>query len=116
VDAHHIRHWADGGETKLSNLVELCGRHHRLLHEGGYQLRCTDDGALVFTRPDGKRIPDVPRPLVLNGDPIERFEAEHRRLRITADTHRCRWDGRRPDYGIAIEVLDAKARVSAGTR
>jgi hypothetical protein len=36
VDAHHIRHWADGGETKLSNLVELCGRHHRLLHEGGF--------------------------------------------------------------------------------
>jgi hypothetical protein len=36
VDAHHVKHWADGGETKLSNLVELCGRHHRLLHEGGY--------------------------------------------------------------------------------
>jgi hypothetical protein len=53
VDAHHVRHWADGGETKLSNLVELCGRHHRLLHEGGYQLKTTDSGALVFLRPNG---------------------------------------------------------------
>ncbi len=29
-DAHHIVHWADGGETKLSNLVLLCRRHNRL--------------------------------------------------------------------------------------
>ena len=31
-DAHHIHHWADGGETKLSNLVLLCRRHHREMH------------------------------------------------------------------------------------
>ena len=30
VDAHHIEHWAEGGETKLSNLVTLCRLHHRL--------------------------------------------------------------------------------------
>jgi hypothetical protein len=34
VDAHHIEHWAEGGETKLSNLVTLCRLHHRLVHEG----------------------------------------------------------------------------------
>ena len=33
-DAHHIHHWADGGLTKLFNLILLCRRHHRLLHEG----------------------------------------------------------------------------------
>jgi Domain of unknown function (DUF222)/HNH endonuclease len=38
VDAHHIRHWARGGETSLGNLVLLCRRHHRLLHEGGYSI------------------------------------------------------------------------------
>ena len=32
-DAHHIRHWADGGETALSNLMLLCRRHHRAVHE-----------------------------------------------------------------------------------
>ena len=35
VDAHHITHWADGGETGMDNLVLLCRRHHRMVHEGG---------------------------------------------------------------------------------
>ena len=38
TDAHHVRHWADGGETKLENLVLLCGHHHRLLHEEGWKI------------------------------------------------------------------------------
>lgn len=114
VDAHHIRHWADGGETKLSNLVELCGRHHRLLHEGGYGLKFTDDGALVFTRPDGARIADVPRPPALTGHPLEVLQEEHRRLGVSAETHRCHWDGVRPDYGLAIQVLDQLVRRRTG--
>jgi hypothetical protein len=104
VDAHHIRHWADGGETKLSNLVELCGRHHRLLHEGGYGLKVTDDGALVFTRPDGERIPDLPRPFELtatDADPLHD---------VAAETFRCQWDGRPPDYGTMVELMDASRR------
>jgi hypothetical protein len=110
VDAHHVQHWADGGETRLSNLVELCGRHHRLLHEGGYGLRCADDGALLFTRPNGERIPDVPRPLVLTGNPIAALEHANRRLGVSAETHRSRWDGAAADYGTAIDVLDDYAR------
>ena len=47
-DAHHIVHWADGGETKLSNLVLLCRRHHRLLHEGGFRVRMSEDGTVQF--------------------------------------------------------------------
>ena len=39
VEAHHIRHWADGGQTTLDNLTLLCGRHHRMLHEGGWTIR-----------------------------------------------------------------------------
>jgi hypothetical protein len=56
-DAHHIRHWADGGETALSNLLLLCRPHHRLLHEGGFGLQ-TVDGRPVFRRPDGSIIED----------------------------------------------------------
>jgi hypothetical protein len=32
-EGHHLKHWADGGETKLDNLITLCGFHHRLVHE-----------------------------------------------------------------------------------
>jgi hypothetical protein len=37
--AHHIRHWVDGGDTELGNLVMLCGHHHRVIHDSPWQLR-----------------------------------------------------------------------------
>ncbi len=57
VDAHHIRHWADGGETSLANTMLLCGGHHRLVHEGGYHIRTDHQGRWYFMRPDGRAIP-----------------------------------------------------------
>lgn len=55
-DAHHIRHWADGGETSLANLVLLCRPHHRAIHRGfGVQML---EGRPTFTRPDGSMIQD----------------------------------------------------------
>ena len=32
-DAHHIRHWAAGGKTVLTNLRLLCRAHHRTAHD-----------------------------------------------------------------------------------
>ncbi|MEK6271100.1 MAG: DUF222 domain-containing protein [Actinomycetota bacterium] len=60
VDAHHIHHWARGGETSLVNLVVLCRHHHRLVHEGGFSVRRTPAGELEFRRPDGRVIPASP--------------------------------------------------------
>ena len=52
-DAHHVVHWADGGPTAVPNLVLLCRRHHRLVHErGGFRLELLD-GRPVFRRRDG---------------------------------------------------------------
>ncbi len=52
-DAHHVVHWADGGRTALDNLVLLCRRHHRLIHDpGGFCLEMVH-GRPVFRRSDG---------------------------------------------------------------
>jgi len=53
-EAHHIRHWADGGETSLSNTLLLCRHHHRLLHEGRWTLQLTASGHPRFTSPRGE--------------------------------------------------------------
>ena len=57
VQAHHVEHWIEGGETTLQNLVLLCSYHHRLLHEGGYRIGQDYRGELYFMRADGRAIP-----------------------------------------------------------
>jgi hypothetical protein len=66
--AHHIKHWAQGGPTTLSNLVLLCRRHHRAVHEEGFQVEWRDDGRLEFRWPDGDVLPPVPPPPKAPGD------------------------------------------------
>ena len=44
-DAHHIRHWAHGGATALDNLVLLCRRHHRAVHEEGFRVTAATKAA-----------------------------------------------------------------------
>jgi hypothetical protein len=55
-DAHHVRHWADGGSTALNNLVLLCRRHHRLVH-GRFGMEMSNGGP-VFRRPHGSVLED----------------------------------------------------------
>jgi len=121
---HHVKHWVDGGETRLTNLVSLCHFHHTLVHEGGYGVTATDDGVFVFTRPGGQRVPECGAPPAAlaargeegssrgnsAGDPLERsLEAYLRRrdpgLHVDARTGRCRWLGETMDYSLAIEGL-----------
>lgn len=61
LHAHHLRHWADGGPTNLDNMVLLCGQHHRLLHEGGYQISRRSTGELHVYGPGGAEVVTVPR-------------------------------------------------------
>jgi len=60
TDAHHVKHWADGGETSLGNLVLLCRRHHRAVHEGGVRVCIDRDGQVVFFSPRGKALRGAP--------------------------------------------------------
>jgi hypothetical protein len=57
VDAHHIQHWSAGGETSLDNLLLLCTRHHRLVHEGGFSIAKDYLDRWYFKRPDGQAVP-----------------------------------------------------------
>jgi Domain of unknown function (DUF222)/HNH endonuclease len=58
VDAHHIHHWSAGGETSLDNLMLLCSKHHRLVHEGGYRILKDYQDRWCFKRPDGMAVPE----------------------------------------------------------
>ena len=60
LDAHHVVHWADGGETSLENLILLCTHHHKLLHDGEFQIVSRGGKGRFFARADGS-------PIVVNG-------------------------------------------------
>jgi hypothetical protein len=61
TDAHHVEHWADGGETALRNLVLLCRRHHRRVHEDGWKICSDKNGQVVVFTPTGKALGQVPK-------------------------------------------------------
>lgn len=98
--AHHIRHWAHGGETKLSNLVTLCRFHHRKVHEGDIVIHVLDDGAIRFLKPDGTSFDGVaPNQTQPMGD-WKRLPAMHeqRGIHIDKNTAVTRWCGESMDY------------------
>jgi 5-methylcytosine-specific restriction endonuclease McrA len=109
---HHIRHWAHGGPTTLSNLALLCRRHHRAVHEEGYLVDREPDGELRFRRPDGQLLPNVPEPPEAPGDPVNALRARHDAdgLRLHAHTATPGWLGEHLDVGWAIDVLHPLAR------
>ena len=107
AEGHHLRHWAQGGPTTLSNLALLCRRHHRAVHEEGYQIERSPDGALQFRRPDGRAVPDVPPPAPVPADPVGALRTQNAAegLRLHARTACPGWLGERLDVGWAIGVL-----------
>jgi 5-methylcytosine-specific restriction endonuclease McrA len=108
---HHIRHWAHGGPTTLSNLALLCRRHHRAVHEEGYQVDRRPDGELRFRRPDGRVVPEIPPPIEIPGDAVQALRARHdaEGLRLQAPMTPG-WLSKRLDVGWAIDVLHPLAR------
>jgi hypothetical protein len=117
VDAHHIIHWADGGDTTLDNLTLLCRKHHRFLHEYGFQLERVGR-ELRFLRPDGQQIADVPRlHSCENVQGCAALYEDHATgaLQIDADTAVSAWNGESPRYDGLVALLQERSGVQART-
>ncbi|MDP2955017.1 MAG: DUF222 domain-containing protein [Longimicrobiales bacterium] len=94
TDAHHVKHWADGGETSLGNVLLACRHHHALLHEGGWRVMWSREGLPIFVDPrggthyDGRwKAPELPE------DPVRALVEENRRRGVEPDwrTAGARW-------------------------
>ena len=105
VDAHHVVHWADGGETSMQNLVLLCRSHHRLVHEGGYGVDINAEQHIHFTMPNGRTLsPGSNTRFRGNVFAIETANRENG-VDITPDTAISGWDGERAELSRAVELL-----------
>ena len=111
LDAHHIQHWVDGGETSLDNLVHLCRYHHGQLHRGHFsvKVRNSDSHAeprMVFSTPAGQEIETSFFPQFPEQSKKDAVEAlRNLAPEITAQTCVTRWRGEECDYGMAVEAL-----------
>lgn len=108
VDAHHIQHWADGGETSMDNLVLLCRTHHRLVHEAGYGVRATNttsDRAIEFTLPNGKIIPHGPGTRSRGNAETIKLNNHKNGLKINPRTAVPDWYGDQMDNATAVDML-----------
>jgi hypothetical protein len=107
VEGHHVKHWANGGETKLDNLITLCRRHHRLVHEVGFKVEADGAGDFRFFRPDGEALPAAgtfPRRRPIG---CAQLVAENQRRNLNIDAATCvpHWEGETMDYGMALDGL-----------
>src|SRR3984885_12196874 len=109
VDAHHIEHWAEGGETKLANLVTLCRLHHRLVHEGEITIETTPTGDWRFLHPDGRHFEVIRYTRAYDADDLEDTHAALG-IHIDRDTAATRWCGERMDYDLGVWTLCQKAK------
>jgi Domain of unknown function (DUF222)/HNH endonuclease len=62
TEVHHVVPWTRGGETNMSNLITLCGRHHHAVHELGWSMKGNADGLMTFEGPHGHRMTSSPSP------------------------------------------------------
>ena len=91
----------------LENLVLLCRRHHRAVHEEGFRITLDAAGEVAFTRPDGRPFPQAAPPPLWTGEALapvnERLEQDG--IEIDAHTATPRWKGERVDMNWAVDLL-----------
>lgn len=124
--AHHVKPWAEGGETAMNNLVLLCPFHHRAVHEGGWRVEMDEWGTPRFLNPLRTPVPVVPASPDIGGlvprdaatarpNPLRAFPESstqdfglgrwHGQDGIDAWTGDSLWTGERIDWGYAMLCL-----------
>ncbi|HVT58277.1 MAG TPA: DUF222 domain-containing protein, partial [Thermoanaerobaculia bacterium] len=106
-DAHHVEHWADGGETRLANTLLLCRRHHRAVHEEGFSVELAPDGEVHFYRPDGRPLPAAPALPQVAGQPVNALVSRLAGCGVVVDGRETRpdWWGGPVDYAWEVDWL-----------
>ena len=106
TDAHHVRHWAAGGETKLENLITLCRFHHTQLHKEVYEIQVQDQD-FVFINQDKEEIlrsihPQFP--VVEADERVQSMLKDQAHIGIDASTAETKWRGDEMDIQMALHV------------
>jgi hypothetical protein len=105
LEGHHIKHWADGGESRLSNAALVCSLHHRHVHELGYTVELGPDQRPRFRDPQGRLVAAVPQPPALVDLGWPQIRAANQPLAIDANTIAGPWDGTPVDYARIVGHL-----------
>lgn len=95
VQGHHVRFWSRGGRTALSNLVLLCGFHHRQIHHAAFTVAMDRHGTPTFADRHGRRLDERTQPVRAYEQPLPAAAGE---LIPT-------WGGEPLDLDYAIHVL-----------
>ena len=87
VVGHHIKHWADGGDTSLDNLVLLCEHHHHLVHEGGFDCRKSEGNEIYFVDTRNEPLGNItrPRPISIENS-LNWMRRRFKHANVTAET------------------------------
>ena len=108
VDGHHIKHWADGGETSMDNLILLCRHHHHLVHEGGFSCEKSADGEVYFEDRRQQPLPNWSElPKLANDHDVQQW-LDSEFFAATANGEGCnaKWHaGEQIDWQMAVSAL-----------
>ena len=112
TEGHHVEHWIDGGETKLTNTMLLCYFHHRLLHRGGWRAEWWPHGRVAFIDPKGQGHVggEMPKPGESPGSPVAALRRRNRKAGASpgAWTASGRWRNEREiPPGVSFRAMEA---------